>query len=83
MDGDPPNTDNSRLTYGITFADGTSSLSLFTINPTSGQITANPLNYEAVASHMYGLTVTVRDEGSPSVLSTTCSVTVNIRVSNL
>lgn len=47
----------------------------------TGQISANPLNYEAEASHMYALTVTVSDAGSPSVLTTTCSVTVNVRVS--
>lgn len=80
MDGDPPNTDNSRLTFTITFADTTPSTSLFTIGATSGQVSASPLDYEAVPSHMHGLTVTVRDAGSPP-LSTTCSLTVNIRVS--
>lgn len=38
-----------------------------------------PLDYEAVASHMYGLLVTVSDLGNPA-MSTSCSVTINIRV---
>ena len=79
IDGDPPNTVNSRLTYSLNFANGTSSSPLFTVGSTTGQISASRLDYEAVASHMYILTVTVSDAGSP-VLSSTCQVTVNIRV---
>lgn len=75
VDGDPPNTANSRLSFSLT------SSPLFTINATSGQISASALDYEAVASHMYGLTVTVSDAGT-SALSATCTVTVNIRVSS-
>ncbi len=80
-DADPPG-DNSLLSYGITFSDGTSSAALFTIDSSDGQISASALNYEAVASHMYGLTVTVSDAGTPA-LSTTCSLTVMIRVSRI
>ncbi len=80
-DGDPPNTANSRLTYSLTFANGTSSAPLFSIVSNTGQISASALDYEAVPTHIYRLTVTVSDAGSPLALSSTCAVTVNIRVS--
>lgn len=80
FDDDPPNTANSRLTYSLTFADGTSSTSLFSIESNTGQISANALDYEAIPTHIYLLTVTVSDAGSPMAFSSTCSVRVNIRV---
>lgn len=81
VDNDPPNTANSALSYSVAFSNGTASSPLFTIDSSSGQINASSaLNYEAVPSHMYTLTITVRDAGAPS-LSGTCTVGVTIRVS--
>lgn len=78
VDGDPAGTPGSTLSYSISFVNGDPSSPLFTIDASTGQVSAGALDYETVATHMYGLTVTVTDGG---MLSVDCSVTVNIRVS--
>lgn len=77
FDDDP----NTVISYSITFSDTTPSSPLFTIGSSSGQISASSLDYEAITSHTYRLTVIASDAGTP-ILSASCAVTVNIRVSN-
>lgn len=83
FDDDAPNTPNSLVIYSISFADTTPSTLLFTIDSSNGQISSSALNYEAVPSHMYSLLVYVTDSGTQNNPPNTCSVIVNIRVSDI
>ena len=82
FDDDAPNTPNSLIVFSIGFSDTTPSNLLFTIDPANGEISSAALDYEAVPSHIYSLIVYVTDSGT-SPLSSMCSLTVIMRVSNM
>ena len=71
---DPDNGVNGTIVYSV------SGTSAFSVNSSTGElVTANSLDRETLAS--YNFTVTARDEGSPSLSSST-AVTITVADSN-
>ena len=69
---------NSQIQYSIANSDGSTSSPLFTIDATSGGVSAAGLDYEQATSH--SLTITARDSGSPAPMSSTATLQVTVTV---
>ena len=69
---------NSQIQYSIAFRNGSSSSPMFTIDATSGGVSALGLDYERATSH--SLTITASDAGTPAPLTATTSLDVTVTV---
>ena len=77
-DADPAGP-NSQIQYSIAFADGTTSSPMFTIDASSGGVSATGLDFETSTSH--NLIITASDAGTPQQ-SSTASLQVSVTVGN-
>ena len=75
-DADPVGP-NSQIQYSIAFADGSTSSPMFTIDASSGGVSAVGLDYETSTSH--SLIITASDAGTPQ-LSSTATLQVSVSV---
>lgn len=76
-DADPAGP-NSQIQYSIQFANGSSSSPTFTIDASTGGVSAANLDYETATTH--NLVITASDGGTPPMTSTaTLQVSVTVR----